>query len=325
MSSNEESILSKKGLFSVQSRSAANARGSMNRQLLEDLRSYLIDQGSDFVGFGSVSRLEGAPGIMSPQRYLPDAATMISIGLRINEACCDLISRSVQTNQAPPSYYSYQMFTLNIINPQLDKLTYLGAKFLESKGYRAYPFPANMPHTQKPTKEYPGGPGDISHKHVAVACGLGEIGWHNLLITSRYGTRQKVTTIVTNAPLEPDPVFEGTLCDPEACGFQCALACPTSAIPKDMNKKVKVKIGGRTFGYAKLVGWRCRWGCSGMLKCTGGYRDIPLPLEEPTSEELLKYKAQMDPWQERLKLYAGLLPYCGRCLSICPCPNEIKA
>ena len=305
-----------------QGRSVPDEQRSKNRQLTKDLRVYLLKEGADLVGFGSVDRLEGAPKIMRPQRYLPDAVTMISIGLHINEASCDLIARGVWDHQAPSSYHSFQLFTLSIINPQLDKLAYLGAKFLEHQGYRAYPFPANIPHIQKPTKEYPGGPGDISHKHIAVACGLGDIGWHNLLITRQYGTRQKLTTIVTNAPLQSDPMKEEKLCDPEVCGFRCALACPTAAIPKDINKKVSIKISGKIVEYAKIIGWKCRWGCSGMLKCTGGYKDIPMPTEEPTAEKLLEYKAQMDPWQERMKVYAGLLPYCGRCLSVCPCCKE---
>ncbi len=296
---------------------------SKNKQLTEDLRDYLLQQGADLVGFGSVNRVEGAPEIMRPQRYLPDAVSMISIGLHINEASCDLIARSVQDKQTPPSYFSFQMFTLSIINPQLDKIAYLGAKFLERQGHKAYPFPANFPHLIKPTKEYPGGPGDISHKHVAVACRLRDFGWHNLFMTHQYGSRQKLTTIITNAPIEPDPILEERLCDPEACGFLCARACPTGAIPKSKNKEVSVKIGAKVVKYARIVGWRCRWGWGGMLKRTGGYKDIQIPKEEPTAEELLKYKAQVDPWQERMRVYVGLLPFCGRCLSVCPYPKEV--
>ena len=193
------------------------------------------------------------------------------------------------------------------------------ARFLEKLGYRAYPFPANMPHISKPSEEYPGGPGDISHKHVAVACGLGQIGWHNLLISPQFGTRQKLTTIITGAPLEPDPMCEDRLCDPLACGFQCARACPTAAIPGTLGAKTTIRMRDKPVQYAKIVGWRCRWGCSGMLKSAGGYTDVPMPDEEPTAEELLRCKAQLDPWQVRLKATSGgLLPYCGRCLCVCP-------
>lgn len=46
---------------------------------------------------------------------------------------------------------------------------------------------------------------------------------------------------------------------------------------------------------------------SGMLKSTGGYKNIPMPREEPTDEELLVYKAQVDRWQlrEETKSYIG--------------------
>ena len=172
-----------------------------DRTLTDRLKDFLKDRGADLVGIGSVDRLVAAPEAMQPTRYLPDARALISIGLRINEAVCDLIARSVRDRTVPASYHSYQLFTLTIVNPQLDTLAYQGAKFLEAQGYRAYPFPANMPHELKPSAEYPGGPGDVSHRHVAVACGLGQIGWHSMLITPQFGARQKLTTIATNAPL----------------------------------------------------------------------------------------------------------------------------
>lgn len=291
-----------------------------NISLTDELKNFLTAKGADLVGFGSAELMQGAPEIMRPERYLPDVQTMISIGLHINEASCDLIARSVREHTSPESYHSYQLFTLASINPRLEELAYLGAKFLEHKGFRAYPFPANIPHILKPTAQYPGGYGDISHRHVAVVCGLGQIGWHSLLITPEFGARQKLTTIATNAPLQTDNLVEERLCDPQECGFLCAEACPTNAIPVNLDDKISIRIDSRTFNYAEIVSWRCRWGCSGMLKCTGGYKDIPLPAEEPTSEELLNYKAQIDPWQERMTKYGGLLPYCGRCLCICPKP-----
>ena len=36
-------------------------------------------------------------------------------------------------------------------------------------------------------------------------------------------------------------------------------------------------MAGVRLGYGKLIGWRCRWGCSGMLRCAGGAKDIPMP------------------------------------------------
>ncbi|MCL4401667.1 MAG: hypothetical protein M1436_03245 [Acidobacteria bacterium] len=284
------------------------------------MRAFLLSSGADLAGFGPSSLLEEAPEIMRPSRYLPSARSLVSIGLRINEAACDLIARAVREGAMPPSYHSYQWFTLSIINPKLDELAYLGAKFLEDRGWLAYPVPANMPHDIRPTPEYPGGPGDLSHKHAAVVCGLGDIGWNNLLITPQFGPRQKLVTIITEAPLRPDSLLNEKVCDPSACGWLCARACPTGAIPGNGSRKASMRIGEKQIEYGRIIGWRCRWGCSGMLRCAGGAKDIPLPRKEPTPEELMEYKAQADPWQERLKRYTGLIPYCGRCLCVCPAP-----
>ena len=293
---------------------------SQDGVLTEALRGFLLSRGADVVGFGPSALLESAPHIMRPSRYLPTARALVSIALHINEAACDLIGRAANDHTAPPSYHSYQWFTLSIINLKLDEFAYFGAKFLEDRGWRSYPVPANIPHDIRPTPEYPGGPGDLSHKHAAVACGLGDFGWHNLVLTPEFGARQKLVTIVTEAPLRPDPLCMQKLCDPVACDWACARACPTAAISQNAAKKASIRIGEKTVEYARIIGWRCRWGCSGMLRCTGGAKDIPMPKEEPTAEELMQYKAQSDPWQERLKRYTGLIPYCGRCLCVCPVP-----
>jgi epoxyqueuosine reductase len=289
----------------------------MSKELTKKLKDYIYASGADLIGFASVDRFEGAPEIQRPQRYLPTTSSMISIALHINEAVCDMIARCARSNTTPPSYHSFQLYSLVMINRKLDEIAFLCAKFLEDRGYKAYPFPANLPHILKPSELYPGGPGDISHKHVAVACGLGHIGWHTMLVTPQYLTKQKLVTVITDAPLDSDPMLEKPSCDPEMCGAYCAVVCPTNAIPKDLDDKVSCVIGGQTIEYGKLVGWRCRWGCSGMLECTGGYKDIPIPDTEPTAEELLEYKAQLDPWQKRVTNYVGALPYCGKCLAVC--------
>jgi ferredoxin len=298
----------------------ADGNGAPDKGLTEELKAYLLERGADLVGIGPIERLEGTPERHHPQRFLPSAVSVISIALRVNEAVCDLIARSTWNNEDPPSYNAFQLFTLAAINPQLDDIAYHGAKFLEKRGYKAYPFPANMPHSLKPEPGYPGGVADVSHKHIAVACGVGQFGWHNMLLTPEFGTRQKLTTIATNARLAPDPMFEGKLCDPEQCGFLCSRACPTEAIPLSIEDRVSFKIDEQPVQYGKMVGWRCRWGCSGMLKCVGGLRDIPMPATEPTDDELMRHKARIDPWQNRVTNLVGILPYCGRCLSVCPAP-----
>jgi hypothetical protein len=102
-----------------------------DKSLSEQLRAFLRSRGADLVGFGRSVLLEGAPENLRPTRYLPDARALVSIALHINEAACELIARSADQGETPPSYYSYQWFTLGVINRKLDELAYEGASFLE--------------------------------------------------------------------------------------------------------------------------------------------------------------------------------------------------
>jgi hypothetical protein len=77
-----------------------------------------------------------------------------------------------------------------------------------------------------------------------------------MLITPHYKTRQKLVSIITNAPLVSDPMWEETLCDPDICGRLCAAVCPTNAIPVDTAQNVSCVIGGKEVIYGKLEGWR---------------------------------------------------------------------
>lgn len=288
-----------------------------SEKLTRDLRRHLKREGASLVGFGNIQRMAGAPEIQRPERYLPTGKSLISIAIHINEAVCDhIIGRK-------PVYHSFMIYTLGIVNPMLDRLAFFAAGFLEDRGFKSYPFPANSPHDLRPSEGYGGGPGDVSHKHIAVCCGLGEMGWHTMLLTPEYGTRQKLVTVITEAPLIPDPMLDhGELCDSVACGFRCAKICPTAALPRKREEGayVNVTVDGKELEYCNIIGWRCRWGCSGMLMSTGGYKNIPMPRNEPTDDELLEYKAMVDPWQRRAedKSYAGTSPYCGKCLAVCP-------
>jgi len=68
--------------------------------------------------------------------------------------------------------------------------------------------------------------GHISHKHVAVAAGLGWIGRNNLLVHPQFGCRVRYNTVLTYMVLVPDgPMAIG-------CGDcrACVASCPASAI-----------------------------------------------------------------------------------------------
>ncbi|MBF0398319.1 MAG: epoxyqueuosine reductase [Desulfobacterales bacterium] len=72
--------------------------------------------------------------------------------------------------------------------------------------------------------------GFLSLKHAAISCGMGEIGWNNLLLTPEFGPHQRLCAIVTEAPIKADPMGKIELC--KKCG-RCIKACPSGALQDD--------------------------------------------------------------------------------------------
>jgi epoxyqueuosine reductase len=116
----------------------------------------------------------------------------------------------------------------------LDHVAEKVGRILEREGYLSMPISADKPievHKIEPKTgkklKHTRFAGHISLKHAAVSAGLGEIGWSNLLLTPQYGPHQRLGAIITEAPLEPDLPFEGSLCD--KCR-KCEKACPVGAL-----------------------------------------------------------------------------------------------
>ena len=63
----------------------------------------------------------------------------------------------------------------------------------------------------------------FSHMAAFVASGLGEYGYHGMVLSPKYGPRERIISIITSAELEPDPLYDGPpLCD--IC-MMCAKNC----------------------------------------------------------------------------------------------------
>ena len=83
--------------------------------------------------------------------------------------------------------------------------------------------------------------------YAAVACGLGEIGLNGLLLTPEFGSRQRFHMILTDAEIDPSPLFDGHICD--VCG-KCAQSCPLGAI--NTENTVEVDICGKKMQVADI-------------------------------------------------------------------------
>jgi hypothetical protein len=148
-----------------------------------------------------------------------------------------------------------------------------------------------------------------------VAAGLGQFGFSGLVLTPEFGPRQRLVSIITDAPLEGSPMYTGPeLCQPKACGYACIKACPTKA----MTGKVSLSIDGVKSQYARLKGVKCKW-----LYPEKGYRRTQVPMPpNPTDDDWRAVQASTKPHP----FDAGLtqftfVPHCGACIFSCTSPR----
>jgi epoxyqueuosine reductase len=187
--------------------------------LAGDLRECARVLEIDCIRFCSADSLDGAPKDRGPRVYLEDATSIVSIGYTLNYA---------PIQNLPVSRSAY-MLEHDYANRHLDQNSHKIARFLEKRGFKAIGFDAGAGFYAKIGKSPETIAGDFSHKHAAIACGLGKFGLNNLVLNSNWGPRIRLTTIVTNAPIEYRGVPEENPCLAEEC-LKCIDICPVHAL-----------------------------------------------------------------------------------------------
>ena len=272
----------------------------MGDTLTDKLKDYAKDQGAALVGIAPTERLGGAPDGKRPTDRLKDATCVVSLGVKVPHGVCE--------TWGVVSHNPYRVYGHQYLNRLLHSIAYKVTLFLESEGYMALPFP--------PTISGIGG-AEISHRHIAVAAGLGEFGWAGYVLTPQFGARQRFVSVITEAPLKGDDMFDGPqLCEPEGCSFVCVKECPMEAL--SMTTKKTCQIGDQRIEYTSIDRLRCSWAINGLTKKVGGFKEIPMPsiIDEEALDHAL---AQKDPAQIRTEIaQGGHATYCGKCQVVCP-------
>ncbi len=207
----------------------------------------------DLVGIASIERYEYAPEMVHPKAHLPEANAVISMAIRYPNA----MFVNAGDGDAE-SIFSIETYQNTVIGKNLYNAALRVTRFLEDEGYKTIPMMVSGRWRVHPYKNIQTNwCADFSNRHAAVAAGLAEFGLHALAITPQFGMRQRFISVITEAPLESDPMYSGQhLCD--KC-MLCVKSCPVKAIDSQILKLEKVIIGNRTFEYAKIDHWRCGW------------------------------------------------------------------
>ena len=182
------------------------------------LKQAAIDLGASVVGFCEVEDLVSHfhPEIRETAQKLPYA---VSIGIVLQKAVMESI-----TNRPNEIYKFHYRQT----NTQLDNITWHLARIIADSGFRAMAIPAS-----KVLKRYPM-IGHLNHRELAYKAGLGWRGKNNLLINGLFGSRLRLTTLLTDFEVKVDPITD------RDCGKcrACISRCPVGAIgdsPEDFD------------------------------------------------------------------------------------------
>jgi len=189
----------------------------MKTDLTQEIKMIALSEGACIFGVAPVKRFQDAPSGHKTREILPKAKNVVVTGLKLLDGIVETI---------PSRPYALQ-YTL--LNNELNRIALKISRHLEAHGYRSVPIPASGMVPGKLA-------GEASHRHAAVMAGLGELGVSNLLITPKFGSRVRLVSVITEAPLKPSPLSRSRVCN--RC-YKCVEACPAHALTTEgiLNKK----------------------------------------------------------------------------------------
>ncbi len=286
--------------------------------LSSEVKFFILDQGADEVGIAPIERFAQAPEGYGPTDYMPDAACVISIGIHLADGICDAWGEYTNPGKtiSPYLFYGY-----GLTNLELGRIANRAAKRLECQGFKTLTFPPTWVISMYRSRGL-GHPkrADFSHRHAAMAAGLGEFGWNGLGLVPAHGSRVRFNSIITNAPLLANPMYEGpAICQPERCKFQCVRDCPAEAL--SATQKQQVAMDGRVFVFGGIDKARCVYGIFGLAKGSGGLESVDIPPGPGDLQHFLQSRANQDAnTQNMLNTSFGIIcgDFCGKCLHGCP-------
>jgi epoxyqueuosine reductase len=181
-----------------------------------ELKEQIQAVDADLVGIAGVdSHLLREYG-EEPEKLLPGARSLISIGVALNKTA--VCSGNIRLAR----------YDTMCVYERINHVSMETIRILASQGARAVSVPPYLPVDMG--GESKGMKGDINHKTVAAIAGLGGIGLSRLLVTPEFGPFVRLGTIITDAVLSPDQPLSENPCD--LCGL-CKDACPAKAIQED--------------------------------------------------------------------------------------------
>ena len=264
----------------------------------EPVKEAALRFGADAVGIGSLDRFDGAPKEMDPRYLAPKAKSIICMVFRIPRGYIRGCEEGTHFFQYPSMGYG------GINEIYAPTVLYNTARFIEDNGYEGIVYrntggrsalsdmtgvaareespelhrrkdrggTNSSPNvrsliTRSVAPNLPAPDVFIHFRIAAYLCGMGEIGYSKMLLTPQFGPLNRQAFILTDAELEPDPIYDG----PELCNncMACVAACPGSCISRE--EQIEVDLAGTKVSWGKIDEWKCFAYYIGASKATNPF------------------------------------------------------
>lgn len=181
----------------------------MQQRLSEQLRTVLTESGAALIGFADLT------GIPESQRAGFNYGISIAVAINPN------IINGIGNGPTKEYYDEYCR-----LNQLLDSLDIKAVEIITDHGFNAWPQTrANI------NIDYKNHSTILPHKTIATRAGLGWIGKCALLVTEQYGSAVRISSVLTDAPLEVSEPIDHSDCG--ACD-SCVRNCPATALSGDL-------------------------------------------------------------------------------------------
>jgi Fe-S-cluster-containing hydrogenase component 2 len=275
-------------VVAVRSRPAPTSPGRISAAWL---REVCLAAGADDVGFVAIDRDEIAADRPDILKVFPATKTLVSIVCRMNREPVRNPARSV----ANLEFHR----TGDHVNDAAREIV----RVLEDEGIRALNPPMGFP--MEATK-FPGKIWVVSHKPVAVAAGLGQMGIHRNVIHPRFGSFILLGTVLLAA--EVDEASKPVAYDPCVSCKLCVAACPVGAIKADGRFDASSCL---THNYREFMNGFTDW-----VETVADSRDAREYRSRVTDQESVSM------WQS---LSFGANYKAAYCLAVCPAGEDVLA
>lgn len=200
----------------------------------KDLETYARSLGADIYGVASATAYEQRfPDKPSPKRFLPDAQSVIVLGLPftvniyasvIRPELTGLHRRADEEVTSKGSILGAERYFLTeemaILDREIRMMAYRVARRLEGDGFKAFHLPPGKADARWLTAPF-------YHMPALYMAGLGTLGMNCSILHPRFGPRMWVTSVIAEKALPHGSPLEQEVCD--HC-MECVAACPVQAL-----------------------------------------------------------------------------------------------